>query len=75
MAALFVVEPGCNSIFGKPECYATAIGESFVILRPVTDAVLLLFLLFHRLRITVSPHPLLFMQQRPAFLKISFFKQ
>ena len=45
-----------NSTFIGPESDATAIRESFVILRPVAGAALLVFL-FHKLNITASPHP------------------
>jgi hypothetical protein len=51
-----VIDPGINSIFIEPESDATAIRESFVIVFPVADAVLLLFL-FHKLNITALPHP------------------
>jgi hypothetical protein len=66
LAGFLVVEPELKDIFIKPNSKATALSKRFVILRPVADAVLLLFLLFHKLRITASPHPYLFMQQRHA---------
>jgi hypothetical protein len=56
MAGLCVIEPGLNRDIIKPKGDATSQSQSFVILFPVLDAVLLLFL-FHKLNITASPHP------------------
>ena len=41
--------------------------EAVDILSPVTDAVLLLFLSFHRLRISVPPHPYSFYAATPSY--------
>ena len=55
-AGLFVVEPGFYRVAIKPEGKASPVNESRVILRPVTDAVLL-FVFSHKLNITALPHP------------------
>ena len=51
-----VIDPGFNSTFIEPESDTSAIRESFVIVFPVTDAVLL-FVFSHKLNITALSHP------------------
>ena len=51
-----MIEPRVYYMLIEPEGEATTIAKSFVILRPVTDAVLLLFL-SHKLNITALPRP------------------
>ena len=63
-----MIEPRVYYLLIEPEGEATTIAKSFVILGPVTDAVELFFLLFHRLRITASPHPYSFYAATPRLL-------
>src|SRR5262245_12809459 len=63
LASPVMVQPGADAIIIKPEGDTSALSESFVIVFPVTDAVLQ-FVFSHKLNITALPHPLLFMQQR-----------
>ena len=57
MARPSAIEPGPYSIFIEEEGDATTMAKGFVILFPVTDAVLLFLLFFHTLRISALSHP------------------
>src|ERR1044072_5268846 len=66
-ARLVLVYPGLDGILIEPECNTSTIGESFVIVFPVTDAVKLFFL-SHKLNITALPHPRYLCSNAPCSL-------